>query len=186
MQNKNTVITHSSVRIPTCIVNALLFTKRQHKLTIRRVSQFTCAYNTVQQETFKGENISRIGEKYDFHGENFCGLLTSAAPNDTTPQIAQKNLLLYPQNCKICKSFLPQKFSAIRYQTITLGNMPNLVIQYCGKFSPLFSNQLLPNFTTLWHSEVMQPFENFTDSQVWQAIFIVCLQLNLVTVNKYW
>ena len=29
--------------------------------------------------------LSRIGEKYDFRGENFYGLLASAAPKDATP-----------------------------------------------------------------------------------------------------
>ena len=36
-------------------------------------------------ENFRGRKVSRIGEKYNFHGENFCGLLTFAVPKDTTP-----------------------------------------------------------------------------------------------------
>ena len=31
-------------------------------------------------ETFEGKKLSQIGEKYDFHGENFRGLLTFAMP----------------------------------------------------------------------------------------------------------
>jgi len=34
---------------------------------------------------FGGRKLSRISEKYDFRGENFHGLLTFAAPKDTTP-----------------------------------------------------------------------------------------------------
>ena len=33
----------------------------------------------------QGRKLSRIGEKHDFHRENLCGLLTFAAPKDTTP-----------------------------------------------------------------------------------------------------
>ena len=32
---------------------------------------------------FRGRKLSQIGEKYDFHGENFHGLLTFAASKDT-------------------------------------------------------------------------------------------------------
>ena len=37
-------------------------------------------------ENFRGRKLLRIGEKYNFCGENFRGLLAFAAPKDTTPQ----------------------------------------------------------------------------------------------------
>ena len=33
---------------------------------------------------FRRKNILRTGKKYDFLGENFCGLLTLAAPKHAT------------------------------------------------------------------------------------------------------
>ena len=41
---------------------------------------------------FRGRKLLRIGEKYDFHGENFRGLLSFDAPKDATPQISQRKL----------------------------------------------------------------------------------------------
>ena len=35
---------------------------------------------------FQGRKLSRIGEKYDFHGEYFRGLLTCAVPKMPHPQ----------------------------------------------------------------------------------------------------
>ena len=38
-------------------------------------------------ENFQGRKLSRIGEKYNFREENFCGLLAFASPpKDATPQ----------------------------------------------------------------------------------------------------
>ena len=34
---------------------------------------------------FRGRKLSRIGQKYDFCGENFRGLLACAVPKDATP-----------------------------------------------------------------------------------------------------
>ena len=57
-------------------------------------------------ENFRGRKLSQIGEKYDFHGENFRGLLAFATPKDATPQISWRKLLHIAINHEICESFL--------------------------------------------------------------------------------
>ena len=59
---------------------------------------------------FQGRKLSRIGEKYNFHGGNFRGLLTFATPKDAMPQILRKKL-----SCIVTKPWNLWKFSAIRY-----------------------------------------------------------------------
>ena len=66
-------------------------------------------------ENFRGRKLSWIGEKYVFHGENFCGLLAFAAPKDPTPQILRRKLSRIATKLWNSQSFLPQKFPAIRY-----------------------------------------------------------------------
>ena len=83
---------------------------------------------------FRGRKLSRIGEKYAFRGENFCGLLAFAVPKDATPQILQRKLSRIAQNREICKSFLPRKFSAIWY--VTCGKTNSLT-------QPLFLDVLI-------------------------------------------
>ena len=64
-------------------------------------------------ENFRGRKLSQIGEKYDFRGENLCGLLASAAPKDTTsPKFHGENFCESPQNRQILSS---SKVSDIRY-----------------------------------------------------------------------
>ena len=47
----------------------------------------------VSAGNFRGRKLLRICEKYDFRGENFCGLLVFAAPkNVTSPNFAKKLL----------------------------------------------------------------------------------------------
>ena len=69
-----------------------------------------------KRETFEGENIVQICEKYDFCGEKFCGLLVFAAPkNVTSPNFAKKTFTNSHKTMKLfCESLLPQKFPAIR------------------------------------------------------------------------
>ena len=56
----------------------------------------------------------RIGEKYDFHGENLHGLLTFAVPKDTTaPNFADKTLANSHKTAKFVKVFL-LKFPTIQ------------------------------------------------------------------------
>ena len=59
---------------------------------------------TIQQETFKGENFLRIGEKYDFCGENFRRL---AVPKDATPSnLTEKTFAYGHKTAKFVKIFL--------------------------------------------------------------------------------
>ena len=72
-------------------------------------------------ESFRGRKLLRIGENYNFHGENLRRLLTSAAPKDVMPpKFCGENFRESPQNHEIRKSFLLRKFSAIRYAVHTL------------------------------------------------------------------
>ena len=57
------------------------------------------------------EKTSRIGEKYDFRGENFHGLLAFTVPKDATlPNFTEKTVTNSHKTAKIHKSFFPQKF----------------------------------------------------------------------------
>ena len=58
---------------------------------------------------FRGRKLSRIGEKYDFHGENFRGLLTFAAPKDATPQISRRKLSRIATKLRNSQKFSPLK-----------------------------------------------------------------------------
>ena len=65
---------------------------------------------------FRGRKLSRIGEKYNFRGENFRGLLAFTMPKDTTlPNFTEKTFANNHKTAKFCESFHPQKFPAIRY-----------------------------------------------------------------------
>ena len=95
------------------------------QLVARTCRKWHCAINIltwcVQQAiyriagNFRGRKLSRIGEKYDFHGENFRGLLAFAAPKDATPQISRRKLLRIATKPQNLRSFLLRKCSAIRY-----------------------------------------------------------------------
>ena len=61
---------------------------------------------------FRGRKLSCIGKKYDFCGENFHGLLPSAAPTYYGENFCEQS-----HNSKICESFLLQKFPAVQYFT---------------------------------------------------------------------
>ena len=62
-------------------------------------------------ENFRGRKVSRIGEKYNFHGENFCGLLTFAVPKDTTPpNFAEKTFANSHKTTKFAKVFSLESF----------------------------------------------------------------------------
>ena len=79
----------------------------QRRLTCLRTCTELCITYRIA-ETFRGRKLSQIGEKYDFRGENLCGLLASAAPKDiTSPNFTEKT---FANRHKTVKSFLPQKF----------------------------------------------------------------------------
>ena len=60
---------------------------RSDEFTLQQKLDYRIAGN------FQERKHSRIGEKYDFHGENFHGLLACAAPKNATPQISRRKLL---------------------------------------------------------------------------------------------
>ena len=62
---------------------------------------------------FRERKLSQFGEKYDFRGENFHGLLAFAASKDTTlPNCEEKTFTNKLQN--------PQKFSASKFSRYTV------------------------------------------------------------------
>ena len=62
-----------------------------------------------------GRKLSRIGEKYDFHGENFHRLLAFTVPKDATPPNFTEKTFANIHKTEIRESFLPRKFPTIRY-----------------------------------------------------------------------
>ena len=69
---------------------------------------------------FGGRKLSRIGEKYDFRGENFRGLLTFAAPKDTTPPILRRTHLRIATKLRN-----PRKFSPLKVSRYTVHHSPS-------------------------------------------------------------
>ena len=61
---------------------------------------------------FQRRKLLRIGEKYDFRGENFHGLLAFAAPKDVTPQISQRKLSRIATKSRNSRKFSPSKVSS--------------------------------------------------------------------------
>ena len=58
--------------------------------------------------------LSRIGERSDFRGEDFRGLLAFAAPKNATPPNLAYKTCEWLQNSEIHKSFLLRKFPTVR------------------------------------------------------------------------
>ena len=62
-------------------------------------------------ENFQWRKLSRIGEKYDFRGENFRRLLALATPKDTTPQnFMEKTFKISHKTPKFAKVFSLESF----------------------------------------------------------------------------
>ena len=60
---------------------------------------------------FGGRKLSRIGEKYDFRGKNFCRLLTFAAPKDTMPpNFAENTFANSHKTARFAKVFSLESF----------------------------------------------------------------------------
>ena len=58
---------------------------------------------------FRGRKHAQIGEKYDFLGENFRGLLAHAVPKDTMPpNFAEKTFANSHKTVKFTKVFSPR------------------------------------------------------------------------------
>ena len=65
---------------------------------------------------FRGRKLSRIGRKGAFRGENFSrNAKTGHIMGVACLEFRGENFRRWLKNCEIRKSFLPQKFSAIRY-----------------------------------------------------------------------
>ena len=60
---------------------------------------------------FQGRKLSRIGEKYDFRGENFHRLLACAVPKDAThPNFMEKTFANSHKTTKFAKVFSLESF----------------------------------------------------------------------------
>ena len=66
---------------------------------------------------FRERKLLRIGEKYDFRGENVRRLLAFAAPKDTTPQITWRKLSRIATKPRNSQKFSPLK--VFRYTVAT-------------------------------------------------------------------
>ena len=60
---------------------------------------------------FRERKLLRIGEKYDFRGENFRRLLTFAAPKVPHPQILRRKLSRIATKLRNSRKFSPSKVS---------------------------------------------------------------------------
>ena len=116
-----------------CCMETILTTQREDTpsctacVSVLCVLQRTC-YHIVGN--FRGRKLSQIGEKYNFHGENFRRLLAFAVPKDATPQILQRKLSHIATNPQNSQKFSPSKVS--RY-TVSLCFMTrNLEIRVCN------------------------------------------------------
>ena len=70
---------------------------------------------------FQGRKLSQIGEKYDFRGENFCGLLAFAVPKDGMPQILRRKLLRIATKLRNSHKFSSSK--VFRYTVLQLSHV---------------------------------------------------------------
>ena len=69
------------------------------------------AHNCVPYSgNFQGRKLSQIGEKYNFHRENFCGLLTHAVPKDTTPPNFMEKTFVNSHKMQNVQKFSPSSF----------------------------------------------------------------------------
>ena len=84
---------------------------------------------------FRGRKLSQIGEKYDFHGENFRGLLAFAALKVPHPQILRRKLSRIATKLRNSRKFSPSKVS--HYTVLScLGSLVGLLGSYiCNVWS---------------------------------------------------
>ena len=99
-----------------CCMETILTTQREDTpsctvcVSVLCVLQRTC-YHIVGN--FRGRKLSQIGEKCNFHGENFRRLLAFAVPKDATPQILQRKLLRIATKPQNLRNFSPSKVSLL-------------------------------------------------------------------------
>ena len=71
----------------------------------------TSYHVSLRNYVLYSRKLSRIGEKYNFCGENFRGLLASAAPKDATPpNFAEKIFANHHKTVKFAKVFSLESF----------------------------------------------------------------------------
>ena len=58
---------------------------------------------------FQGRKLSRIGEKDNFHGENFRGMLVVPRQKTSRPQISRRKLLWIATKLRNLRKFSPSK-----------------------------------------------------------------------------
>ena len=63
---------------------------------------------------FRGRKLSRIGEKDDFRGENFRGLLPFSAPTDAMPNFVEKSFANIATKPRYSRRLSPPKASCYR------------------------------------------------------------------------
>jgi len=93
---------------------------------------------------FRGRKLLQIGEKYDFHRENFRGLLAFAAPRTPLPQISRRKLSRIATKPRNSCKFSPSKVS---HYTAGLACSPS-----CTLTSEKCSSNFTKTLTTLLHT----------------------------------
>ena len=94
----------NTVKVPTILEKCLQHIEAHGKYTAYCIAG-----------SFRGGKLSQVGEKYDFRGENFRGLLfLFHAKGCHAPKFCGENFHEYPQNLEIRESFLLRKFSTIQ------------------------------------------------------------------------
>ena len=110
------ISTHQSC-LATCIKGGVQSIACRYQLynCLSRMLSLPSSHKTVAWIPYSGK-LSRkktlqIGEKYNFRGENFRGLLTSAAPKDATPpNFAEKTFANRHKTAKFAKVFSLKSF----------------------------------------------------------------------------
>ena len=118
---------------------------------------------------FQQSKLLQICEKYDFRGENFCGLLAFALPKDATPQILWRKLshigtkLVSPSKVSCNTVLLLSSFWVVRLHDVKVEALPvcarDCMQKNRGIQNQVGSGDVLPQKTfdaqkSLWgHSE---------------------------------
>ena len=98
---------------------------------------------------FQGRKLSRIGEKYDFRGENFHRLLTCATPKDATlPNFTEKTFANSHKTAKFAKPS-PSKVSRYMIAAILTNMTAMCDVPACGMLRGWIKVSLDTIFTIL-------------------------------------
>ena len=100
-------------------------------------------------ENFRGRKLSRIGEKYDFRGENFHRLLACAMPKDATlPNFAEKTFANSHKTTKFAR-LSPSKVSRYTVAAILTNMTAMCDVTACGMLRGWIKVSLDTIFTIL-------------------------------------